>query len=835
MLIIYNILIIFSSFLINLELKKVGTGMPKEEISGFVAHGPVTLCLDTGAPLINIFYPTGPAIVNGTINISTNLSNPQEKTDFTLTFYYLNSSITSEIGEDSYDGDYNFNRSWDTTLVADGNCNYKVKVQGESNETCCLLFNLKYSDFFTVDNAHVEPVWSNFQNSVTTNFSLYNRWSNLSDIVTGNTHGLINFSGSGWNFDSVNIDNEIVIANRSINFTITSDCFSTFSLNLLLFNFNLGSPVVLRNGETCPVSICSNINSGNNTLEFTVNSFGNYSGTGNATSNLEIWDDTDSQGGGLTKLATENTKFFANYSYNPPISGDGVFCEIKFNISQAFTSPVNMDFNSSSGLYEYAINFSSRGNYSWNVFCNGLVSGYRTQNLTDNITIANTPPALISNISNIDWNEDTIVTGLNLYDYFSDVDGDNLTFAYSAVSNILIIIDSDGIVSFIPDTNWYGLRKVVFAANDSINTTYSNNVILTVNDVPESTESQSSAATSGGGGGGGGGGGSYACTEEWYCTPWGACIDKIRTRTCYDLNNCGTTKNKPNETEACEYVAACYDNICNNNEDCTKRLADIPDCGGPCPPCFTCFDRQKNQDETDIDCGGKACNPCSNSKKCLVDSDCESNYCNPNKICSIPSCSDGWQNQGEEGVDCGGPCPKCPILEQPTFISRLSPLGVLTGTAVILSLLLLINTFGRKLPRKIPKKLLILYRKLPQLRKITPEKGLAHLVKNVIYNLNILEKNLNPKNTHYIFDKLIAVFRVFLQSMLNLKPHFTEEQLNERLEAIKINKGIKRVLIIYYNNLLKYSGSRLTTKEVSMFIRQGKKIVFLLLREGFKK
>jgi hypothetical protein len=30
---------------------------------------------------------------------------------------------------------------------------------------------------------------------------------------------------------------------------------------------------------------------------------------------------------------------------------------------------------------------------------------------------------------------------------------------------------------------------------------------------------------------------------------------------------------------------SCYDGICNNDEDCTRGLTSIPDCGGPCPPC----------------------------------------------------------------------------------------------------------------------------------------------------------------------------------------------------------------------------------------------------------
>lgn len=73
----------------------------------------------------------------------------------------------------------------------------------------------------------------------------------------------------------------------------------------------------------------------------------------------------------------------------------------------------------------------------------------------------------------------------------------------------------------------------------------------------------------------------------------------------------------------------------------------------------TCDDGIKNQDETDIDCGG-SCNPCADGMNCLSNSDCISNYCYDD-TCRTPSCFDGIKNQGEEGIDCGDPCKPCPL------------------------------------------------------------------------------------------------------------------------------------------------------------------------------
>ena len=71
----------------------------------------------------------------------------------------------------------------------------------------------------------------------------------------------------------------------------------------------------------------------------------------------------------------------------------------------------------------------------------------------------------------------------------------------------------------------------------------------------------------------------------------------------------------------------------------------------------TCNDKIKNQDEVDIDCGGK-CPPCLIGKKCAKSSDCFSSWCNET-VCSQPSCEDGIKNGAETDVDCGGNCALC--------------------------------------------------------------------------------------------------------------------------------------------------------------------------------
>ena len=106
---------------------------------------------------------------------------------------------------------------------------------------------------------------------------------------------------------------------------------------------------------------------------------------------------------------------------------------------------------------------------------------------------------------------------------------------------------------------------------------------------------------------------------------------------------------------------------CTINSDCISELCDII-CIEQIPG--NCSDGMKNQDESDIDCGG-VCEPCTLGLNCSIDSDCTSGYCNTTigtcqNMSMLPytmgNCSDGIRNQDESDIDCGGSaCGKCEI------------------------------------------------------------------------------------------------------------------------------------------------------------------------------
>lgn len=47
-----------------------------------------------------------------------------------------------------------------------------------------------------------------------------------------------------------------------------------------------------------------------------------------------------------------------------------------------------------------------------------------------------------------------------------------------------------------------------------------------------------------------------------------------------------------------------------------------------------CDDNIRNQDETDIDCGGVLCPRCNNTRICRTNNDCISGFCDPNHVCT---------------------------------------------------------------------------------------------------------------------------------------------------------------------------------------------------------
>ncbi|HHI04192.1 MAG TPA: hypothetical protein ENL45_01455, partial [Candidatus Woesearchaeota archaeon] len=670
---------IISAFFNVIIYKNTETPVKLPKITGKSTEAIISFCVGRKPPTVEVIYPNEGEVISGAINTNATISRRNEYEIINASFYYADEidGIWYFIGIDIDDSDIYYNHSWNTANVSDGNCIYKIFARGYGNESVCEgIFGSDGSDSaFSINNIDVEPTWDNFKNNLTTNFSEFENilelgdWTAITNATIGIPNkGLINFSNQTINFDDADLDSNINILFNNISLDPSANalpCLNSPAI-LTLYNISFIQPKILANGENCPSSQCTILGYFNESkiLVFSVVDFlYSYSADENATLRLKTWDQTDED----RMYVNEDVKFFANLTdsvYGAVINGTSVYCNIKFNLTGSYNEPVDMEFNHISLLYEYNRSFSSPGTFDYLIFCNDSQYKFKTISKIEDFIITNRAPVLISIMPNETWNEDTILTGRDLDDYFMDPDGETLTYASTKVPNIDISIDNvTHIITYTPDRDFYGNRTVKFYAYDPLNARGESNIIyLFIIDVPESIPS--------GGGGGGGGGATVICKELWECTEWGKCLPSgIQTRTCTDLAECGTKFKKPFESRECEYVGTCFDLI----KNCHHGLCELGvDCGGPCPACPSCSDGIQNQGEEGVDCGGPcpACKTCSDGIQNQGEEgvDC-GGPCNP-----CPSCSDGIQNchQGlcEEGKDCGGPCPACKEIEMPVIVKK---------------------------------------------------------------------------------------------------------------------------------------------------------------------
>ena len=109
------------------------------------------------------------------------------------------------------------------------------------------------------------------------------------------------------------------------------------------------------------------------------------------------------------------------------------------------------------------------------------------------------------------------------------------------------------------------------------------------------------------------------CVENWSCTEWSICYPNgTQYRTCIDLNNCGTTKNKPEEVRNCTYIAPAKTPICGNGI-CERELGEnqsncCKDCG--CPEGYECVNGSCIAKPI---CGNRVCEEGENINNCPED------------------------------------------------------------------------------------------------------------------------------------------------------------------------------------------------------------------------
>lgn len=266
---------------------------------------------------------------------------------------------------------------------------------------------------------------------------------------------------------------------------------------------------------------------------------------------------------------------------------------------------------SSSQIGNHTINFTLEDNSSCT---NGQVSSLFTLSINSS---RNRPPILVKNISSVTFNQGEIISAFFLTNYFTDPDGDALTFNVSSQSLYILTIDSVTSEVTINATTCGQTASVIFTGIDPFNETADSNLVSITCVNPSTAASSSSSSSSGQSkclsqfacfdytsctsqgvktkrcvDENGCKADEYItvvckapeverCVESWSCTDWGECLLNGRQyRTCTDLNGCKGTQKRPMEEQTCRFLPSCFDGLKDGDETGI-------DCGGSCKPCLT--------------------------------------------------------------------------------------------------------------------------------------------------------------------------------------------------------------------------------------------------------
>lgn len=176
--------------------------------------------------------------------------------------------------------------------------------------------------------------------------------------------------------------------------------------------------------------------------------------------------------------------------------------------------------------------FSGSGNY--NLSLTFAVSNGSRYSKSKIVSLPNAAPILKAVIPNLTWNKNTNYS-IDLLNYFSDPNNDNLTYSIAGTSGSIAINISGSKVNFAQPLNYIGKEQIRFRANDFYNTTESNLVILNV------SGSFVSNVT--------------GCIPAWQSGNWSECsIDGLQIRAVVDINNCNVDTGRPNDNQSCVYT-----------------------------------------------------------------------------------------------------------------------------------------------------------------------------------------------------------------------------------------------------------------------------------------
>ena len=312
--------------------------------------------------------------------------------------------------------------------------------------------NLSKLKWFTT-----EPVWS------------------AASVVINNTHGMIDFTSAIdlSHVATLNLDSEVNISARRVQLNQTMIPELNSPARITIRGVQYSNVRILKDGANCVN--CTVISYSANDVVFDVPGFSVYEiVNGSAVPAIRVSKAVNVQNASMTvsgelyngtypqgitiDIGNDNS---VEWSYPGMLNTTQTFANFSLVLRNAVPDCTCAGCHSTdlACLVDIIVNTTSQGSIKLGAL-----------NITQEIR----------NVS-IEMNENTTLIDLN--DYFYDRDDDVLTFSGLGNQNVTVHTNNaTGIATLIPPIGFTGNDTVVFTANDSINTTRSNNITINVSD-----------------------------------------------------------------------------------------------------------------------------------------------------------------------------------------------------------------------------------------------------------------------------------------------------------------------------------------------------------------
>ncbi len=125
-----------------------------------------------------------------------------------------------------------------------------------------------------------------------------------------------------------------------------------------------------------------------------------------------------------------------------------------------------LDMDASEGVLHGTPTEDELGDYVVNITVQDSWGAIAWTNFTLNVSLSGGSPTTTLSSFNVFMEEDIVYDDLDITQYFSDPDGDSLTYTNGPDNNVTVDLGADGMVTLTPKKDWAGTTDIWFKASD---------------------------------------------------------------------------------------------------------------------------------------------------------------------------------------------------------------------------------------------------------------------------------------------------------------------------------------------------------------------------------